>query len=39
VPIVNFVGLLDGINVHEPVFDQVLLPEEFVETTADKLIT
>jgi hypothetical protein len=39
VPIVNFVGLLDGVNVHEPDFDQDLTPEEFVETTADKLIT
>jgi hypothetical protein len=39
VPIVNFVGLLDGVNVHKPDFDQDLTPEEFVETTADKLIT
>ena len=36
-PIVNFVGLLFGVNVHEPFFDHVLPPGEFVLATADKL--
>ena len=39
VPIVNFVGLLFGVNVHEPVFDHVFTPGEFVEATADSSIT
>ena len=38
-PIVNFVGLLFGVNVHEPFFDQVLPPGEFVLATADKFLT
>ena len=36
VPIVNFVGLLFGVNVHEPVFDQVFTPGEFDEATRAK---
>ena len=39
VPIVNFVGLLFGVNVHEPFFDHVFTPGEFVEATADSSIT
>jgi hypothetical protein len=31
--------LLVGINVHEPFFDHVFIPEEFVEATADKFLT
>ena len=38
-PIVNFVGLLFGVNVHEPFFDQVFTPGEFVLATADKFLT
>ena len=38
-PIVNFVGLLFGVNVHEPVFDQVFTPVEFVVAIADRLLT
>jgi len=37
-PIVSFVGLLFGVNVHEPVFDQVCTPGEFDVATADKLL-
>ena len=33
---VSFVGFFAGVNVHEPVFDHVLAPGEFVETIADK---
>ena len=33
----SFVGLLFGVNVHEPVFDQVFTPFEFDEATADRL--
>jgi hypothetical protein len=33
---VSFVGFFAGLNVHEPVFDHVLAPGEFVETIADK---
>jgi hypothetical protein len=39
VPIVNFVGLLFGDKVHEPVFDHVLTPVEFVEATADRFFS
>jgi hypothetical protein len=39
VPIVNFAGLLFGDKTHEPVFDHVFTPGEFVEATADKLLT
>ena len=39
VPIVNFVGLLVGDKVHEPVFDHVLTPFEFVEATADRFFS
>jgi hypothetical protein len=38
VPIVNVVGLLVGDNVHEPVFNHVLTPDEFDVATADNLI-
>ncbi len=38
-PIVNFVGLLVGDNVHEPVFDHVLTPGEFDVAIADRLFT
>ena len=38
VPIVSFVGLLFGVKVHEPVFDQVCTPGEFDVATADKLL-
>ena len=37
VPIVNLLGLLLGVNEHEPFFDQVLTPREFVVAIADKL--
>jgi hypothetical protein len=37
-PIVSFVGLLAGVKVHEPFFDHVYTPGEFVETTADKFL-
>jgi len=30
--------LLAGVNVHEPFFDHVFAPGEFVETTADKFL-
>jgi hypothetical protein len=30
--------LLAGVNVHEPLFDHVFAPGEFVETTADKFL-
>jgi len=33
---VSFVGFFTGVNVHVPVLDHVLVPGEFVETTADK---
>ena len=39
VPIVNFGGLLFGDKVHEPVFDHVLTPDEFVVATFDRLFT
>ena len=39
VPIVNFVGLLVGDKVHEPVFDHVFTPFEFVEATADRFFS
>ena len=39
VPIVNFGGLLFGDKVHEPVFDHVLTPVEFVEATADRFFS
>ena len=39
VPIVNFVGLLVGDKVHEPVFDHVLTPFEFVEATTDRFFS
>jgi len=39
VPIINVVGLRVGRNVHEPFFDHVLTPGEFVAATADKLFT
>jgi hypothetical protein len=39
VPIVNFVGLLIGDKTHEPVFDHVLTPVEFVVAMADRLLT
>jgi len=38
-PIVNFVGLLFGDKTHEPVFDHVLTPGEFVVATFDRLLT
>ena len=38
-PIVNFVGLRVGVNVHVPFFDQVFTPGEFVETTAPNFVT
>ena len=38
-PIVSFVGLLFGDNVHEPFFDHVFLPGEFVVAIADRLLT
>jgi hypothetical protein len=37
-PIVNFVGLRVGVNAHEPFFDQVFTPGEFVDTTAHKFL-
>ena len=37
-PIVSFVGLLDGDNVHEPDFDHVLRPVEFDEARSDKFL-
>ena len=39
VPIVNFVGLLFGVNVHEPFFDHVFTPGEFDVVIADRLLT
>ena len=39
VPIVNFVGLLIDDKTHEPVFDHVLTPVEFVVAIADRLLT
>ena len=39
VPIVSFVGLLFGVNVHEPFFDHVWAPGEFVVATSDKLLS
>jgi hypothetical protein len=30
--------LLTGVNVHEPLFDHVFTPGEFVETRADKFL-
>ena len=38
-PIVNFRGVFIGVNVHEPAFDHVLTPGEFVEAIADRLFT
>ncbi len=38
VPIVNFVGLLFGDKTHEPVFDHVFTPGEFVEAIVDRLL-
>jgi xanthosine utilization system XapX-like protein len=38
-PIVNVVGLLVGDKVHEPVFDHVLTPGEFVVATFDRIFT
>ena len=35
-PIFSFVGLLEGVNVHDPFLDHVLRPGEFDEATADK---
>ena len=35
-PIRSFVGLLEGVNVHDPDLDQVLRPGEFVEAISDK---
>ena len=35
IPIVNVVGLLFGVNVHEPFFDHVFTPGEFVEARSD----
>jgi len=37
-PIVTFVGLRVGVNVHVPLFDQVFTPGEFVDTTADNFM-
>jgi hypothetical protein len=37
-PIVTFVGLRVGVNVHVPFFDQVFTPGEFVDTTADNFL-
>jgi hypothetical protein len=37
-PIVNFFGLRVGVNLHEPFFDQVFAPGEFVDTTADNFL-
>jgi hypothetical protein len=37
-PIISFDGLVTGVNVHEPFFDHVFAPGEFVETTADKFL-
>ena len=37
-PIISFVGLLAGVNVHDPDFDQVLLPGEFDEAILDKFV-
>jgi hypothetical protein len=37
IPIVNVVGFFDGVNVHEPLLDQVFTPGEFVETRVDNL--
>lgn len=34
-PIVSLVGFFCGVNVHEPLFDHVFTPGEFVEATAD----
>ena len=39
VPIVSFLGLLFGDKTHEPVFDHVLTPFEFVEATADRFFS
>ena len=38
-PIFNIVGLSFGINVHEPLFDHVFRPVEFVETRDDNFTT
>ena len=38
VPIVSCVGLLFGDKVHEPVFDHVFTPGEFVVAIADRLL-
>ena len=38
-PIVNFVGLRVGVNEHEPFFDHVFAPGEFVDTTDDNSFT
>jgi hypothetical protein len=38
-PIVNFVGLRVGVNEHEPFFDHVFVPGEFVDTTDDNFFT
>ena len=38
-PIVNVVGLRVGVKTHEPVFDHVLTPGEFVEATFDSFFT
>lgn len=38
-PITNLVGLFLGVNEHDPFFDQDFIPEEFVETKADKFFT
>ena len=35
-PIISFVGLLAGFNVHDPLLDQVLRPDEFDEAISDK---
>jgi len=37
-PIVNFVGLRAGVNVHVPLSDQVFTPGEFVDTTTNKFL-
>jgi hypothetical protein len=37
-PIVSFDGFLAGVNIHEPLFNHVFAPGEFVETRADKFL-
>ncbi len=37
-PIVTLVGFQVGVNVHVPLFDQVFIPGEFVDTTARRFL-